>query len=158
MAPINLQIDPLFQNDIDAKQLSNLAQDALQYCQRPNAEMTLVIAADETVQSLNRQYRGVDAPTDVLSFAETDSAAGFDLPEQAPPYLGDVIIAAPTAARQAQTMGHALFEEIQLLTIHGILHLLGYDHRSPAEKDPMWRKQAEILRRHNLSHVQPTEE
>ncbi len=158
MAPINLQIAPLFQNDIDAGQLSNLAQNTLQHCQRSNAEVTLVITTDEAIQSLNRQYRGVDAPTDVLSFAEADSADGFELPGQPSPYLGDVIIAAPTAARQAQTMGHTLFEEIQLLSVHGILHLLGYDHLTPAEEETMWRKQAEILRLNNLSHVQPTEE
>jgi len=157
MASINLQIDPRFQDDIDTEQLSNLAQNTLQHCRRPDAEISIVITTDEAVQSLNRQYRGVDAPTDVLSFAEADAAGGFELPEQPAPWLGDIIIAAPTAARQARTMGHTLFEEIQLLSVHGILHLLGYDHLTPAEKETMWRKQAEILRLNNLSRVQPTE-
>ncbi|HEY85912.1 MAG TPA: rRNA maturation RNase YbeY [Chloroflexi bacterium] len=154
---ITLQIDPPFQQNIDAKRLQELAQDALEHCQRPDAEMTIVITTDEAIQALNRQYRGVDAPTDVLSFAEASPADDFALPEQPSPWLGDVIISAPGAARQAQTMGHTLFEEIQLLSVHGILHLLGYEHLTPAEKEIMWRKQAEILRLNNLSHVQPTE-
>ncbi len=158
MATITLQINPLFQSDINAKRLQKLAQSALTHCQRPDAKISIVVTTDEAIQALNCQYRGVDAPTDVLSFAEADSTGNFTLPEQASPWLGDVIIAAPTAARQAQTMGHTLFEEIQLLSVHGILHLLGYNHLTPAKKETMWRKQAEILRLNNLSHVQPTEE
>ncbi|RME82331.1 MAG: rRNA maturation RNase YbeY, partial [Caldilineae bacterium] len=72
--------------------------------------------------------------------------------------LGDIVIAAPTAARQAHAAGHTPAEEICLLAVHGILHLLGYDHDTPARKEAMWQKQAQILAANGLAHVKPTEE
>jgi len=158
MSIINTQIDLPYQADIDVERLTSLAKSALEYCRIDDGEVTVVISSDDVLRSLNRQYRGVDAPTDVLSFEEASPADEFVLPGQESPYLGDVIISAPTAIKQAQAMGHAPFEEILLLTVHGILHLLGFDHLTPAEKVTMWQKQEEILRLNNLSHVQPTEE
>jgi probable rRNA maturation factor len=92
---------------------------------------------DPEIHALNRQYRGKNKPTDVLSFPLAD--------EWQPFLLGDVVISVETAARQAQRRGHALGEEIQTLLIHGILHLLGYDHEvSRSEAIRMHRKEREV--------------
>ena len=92
---------------------------------------------DREIHALNRQYRGKDKPTDVLSFPLADTLQ--------PALLGDVIISLETAARQAQRRGHSLREELQTLLIHGILHLLGYDHEiSRSEAMRMHRKEREV--------------
>lgn len=95
---------------------------------------------DAQLNELNRQFRGVDAPTDVLSFED-----GEIDPDSGRPYLGDVIISVSRAEAQAAAGGHALVDELQLLTIHGVLHLLGYDHADDAEKVQMWEFQTRIL-------------
>jgi len=92
---------------------------------------------DPEIHVLNRQYRGKDKPTDVLSFPLADTLQ--------PSVLGDVVISVETAARQAQRRGHSLQEELQILLIHGILHLLGYDHEvSRREAVRMHRKEREV--------------
>jgi len=92
---------------------------------------------DREIHALNRQYRHKDKPTDVLSFPLAD--------EVQPSLLGDVVISLETAARQARRRRHSLREEIQILLIHGILHLLGYDHEvSRSEAIRMHRKEREI--------------
>ena len=92
--------------------------------------MTVAIVTDARVRALNRQYRAKDQPTDVLSFPATDlprrSAKGAKAGERG--YLGDVVIAAGVAARQARAAGHVLGTELRVLALHGLLHLLGYDH------------------------------
>jgi probable rRNA maturation factor len=100
----------------------------------------VVITGETEIRQLNRQYRGLDVPTDVLSFQ-----AGYLDPEDGSTYLGDVIISAPQAQAQAETRGHALSDEIQLLVVHGALHLLGHDHTDPDEKARMWAAQVAIL-------------
>lgn len=93
---------------------------------------------DPTIHTLNRQYRGKDKPTDVLSFPLADDLH--------PELLGDVVISLDTATRQAQRRGHSLREEVQILLIHGILHLLGYDHEvSRSEAIRMHRKEREVM-------------
>ena len=92
---------------------------------------------DQEIHTLNRQYRHKDKPTDVLSFPLAD--------EVQPSLLGDVVISIETAARQARRRRHSLREEVQILLIHGILHLLGYDHEvSRGEAIRMHRKEREI--------------
>ncbi len=156
MFDITVEIEPAFQTLITADRLTAIAADVLAETGVSAGALSLVVTTDDAVRALNRDYRGVDAPTDVLSFAARDGDDGFILPD-APPYLGDIIISAPTAMRQAAAMGHAATDEILLLTVHGCLHLLGYDHHTPAEKRRMWRVQEEILRRNHLAHVKPTE-
>ena len=104
--------------------------------------LSIVVTDDETVRRLNRQYRQVDAPTDALSFPTggADSPGGNE-----PPYLGDVILALPTIQRQAAREGHAVIDELLLAVVHGTLHLLGYDHDTPAGQTAMWAVQAEAL-------------
>jgi probable rRNA maturation factor len=120
----------------------------LQHGGAPDAEVTLVIANDDLLHQLNRDYRGIDAPTDVLSFGAQDETGGEDVFVTAPEalnYLGDVIISFPTAERQAAAVGHSVADELSLLTVHGVLHLLGYDHASPEEEADMWARQAQVL-------------
>jgi probable rRNA maturation factor len=106
--------------------------------------LSLSIEDDEAVQALNRQHRHTDAPTDVLSFPFED-----DLPEEMAamrgPYWGDLVIAYPYVAAQAARLGHDLGDSLALLAVHGTLHLLGYDHDSPASRAEMWEAQAEAL-------------
>ncbi len=126
------------------------------------AEMTLVITDDAEVQELNRNYRDVDATTDVLAFAFEEGAGegqdAFVLPTQSRRYLGDVIISLPQARRQAEAGGHALASELCLLTVHGTLHLLGYDHAELEEKSRMWALQREVLERLGCAEAAPQEE
>ena len=113
-----------------------------------DADITIVLTDDAQLHELNREYLGVDAPTDVLSFpaSETD-------PETGAQYLGDIVISIPHAMLQAQAGGHPLEAEVQLLVVHGTLHLLGHDHAEVEEKARMWQAQAEVMSRLGLSYV-----
>lgn len=108
---------------------------------RGRAELAVVVTGDAAVRALNRRFRGVDATTDVLSFPADAPAA----PELAD-YLGDIIVSYPQAARQARAGGHATLAELQLLVVHGTLHLLGYDHATAAGRRRMWAAQKRVLR------------
>lgn len=107
--------------------------------------LTCVLTDDAQIQILNHQYRDIDAPTDVLAFSANEGPV-FILPDDQPPYLGDVIISTPTAQRQASEVGHSLERELALLVVHGCLHLLGYDHANEDERSRMWDVQDLILR------------
>lgn len=104
-------------------------------------DLTILLAEDARLRELNRDYLGVDAPTDVLAFpaAETD-------PDTGAAYLGDLLISIPRAQAQAQAADHPLGAELQLLVVHGVLHLLGHDHAEPADKARMWAAQADVLK------------
>jgi probable rRNA maturation factor len=113
-----------------------------------DADMTIVLTDDAQLHELNREFLGMDAPTDVLSFPASESD-----PETGTPYLGDILISIPRAAQQAQAAGHTVEAEVQLLVVHGTLHLMGYDHAEAEEKAPMWSAQAEVLSRLGLSYI-----
>ncbi len=143
---------------IDAKQLRAAAELTLSHQQAPTgAALTLVITGDEQIHALNKQYRDVDAPTDVLAFAALEAveqARLVNAPDE-PLYLGDVVISYPRAEAQAQAGGHPPHAELQLLVIHGVLHLLGHDHATSSQKRAMWKAQAEILRLAGISIAAP---
>lgn len=121
--------------------LGKLAQKILAGAGARHAELSLVLVGDRRMRRLNRHYRGISRPTDVLAFPMQEG------PGPACSLLGDVVIALPTAARQAAFAGHSLDQEVVLLLIHGVLHLVGYDHeRSPHEARRMRRKEQAILR------------
>jgi len=103
-----------------------------------SADLTIVLADDAQLHQLNQQFLGIDAPTDVLSFP-----AGEVDPDTDRPYLGDVIISVERA--QTQAGEHPLEDELRLLVVHGVLHLLGHDHAEQVEKETMWRLQKEVL-------------
>ncbi len=142
---INFQIaDDLPAVEINRYQerLQSAAEEALKFASAsPSCELSLVITGDEHIRQLNKQYLGIDAPTDVLSFPADEVD-----PESGNPYLGDVLIAFRFAQAQAVAAGHAVGDELQLLAVHGILHLLGYDHRQDADRIRMWAAQTDILK------------
>jgi len=114
----------------------------------PPYEVSIVFTDSEAMRQLNRDYRGVDEPTDVLAFCmlpqkEVDDS--FALPPDGVTRLGEVIISYPQAAEQAKEQGHSPERELALLIIHGILHLLGYDHEEPEEEAKMRTREKELL-------------
>ena len=113
-----------------------------------DADITIVLTDDQQLHELNRDFLGVDAPTDVLSFPASEED-----PETGASYLGDILISIPRAAQQAQAAGHTLEAEVQLLVVHGVLHLLGHDHAEAEEKTLMWNEQAKVLERLGLGYV-----
>jgi len=113
--------------------------------------VSLTIVTDEEIHLLNKNYRDVDRPTDVLSFAldEGEEPKEIDGPDEH--LLGDVIISAETAKQQGDEYGHGLEREIIYLAVHGLLHLLGYDHMTEEDKTEMRREEEKILRVIKLS-------
>jgi probable rRNA maturation factor len=117
------------------------AETTLVYEDAPPGSLSVVLADADSLRQLNERFRGIDSATDVLAFPDgtvEDQTQGI--------YFGDVVIAVSVAEEQAESAGHALDSELALLTVHGVLHLLGYDHDSQAEKQDMWARQAAILR------------
>jgi probable rRNA maturation factor len=119
------------------------------------AEMSLVLADDALVQTLNRDYRDKDKPTNVLSFAllddleDTDDVLARD--EGMPILIGDVILAFETVQREAREQGKSIEDHLTHLVIHGVLHLLGYDHQSDPDADRMERLETSILARMGIA-------
>jgi rRNA maturation RNase YbeY len=104
--------------------LEPFVSEVLGLCGRPHVELCISFVDDEKIRRLNREYRGIDEPTDVLSFPiESDTPEGVH-------YLGDVAVSLPTAVRQAEERGHSLREELLILVAHGIIHLCGHDHET----------------------------
>jgi probable rRNA maturation factor len=141
---IHVQVHDSFSGQVNEAALRRAARSALVTAQATApAALTVVITDTQTVQTLNAQHRGKYAPTDVLSYpAEQDPTT---LEPDEPPYLGDVLIALPVAEQQARDAGHSRQDELNLLTVHGVLHLLGYDHETPDDQAQMWAAQSAAL-------------
>ena len=123
--------------EVSRAELRQWIKTVLRHLDQTRVELSLALVTDREIHKLNRQYRGKDKPTDVLSFPLADKLQ--------PSLLGDVVISGETAARQAQRRRHSLREELRILLIHGILHLLGYDHEvSRREASRMQRKEREV--------------
>lgn len=137
---IFLEIAPEHAPSFAPEILERAARTALAQQAAPEADLTVVLTGDAELQALNRDFLGLDRPTDVLSFP-----AGEADPESGRQYLGDIVISLPRAVEQAGRGGHPLESEAQLLVVHGVLHLLGQDHAGPQEKQRMWSDQADIL-------------
>jgi probable rRNA maturation factor len=145
MAKIHLRAGA-YRQQIDVRRLRQAAVQTLAHEHiEGDAELTIAITDDDEIHALNRKHRGVDAPTDVLSFAETATGASFIAAPGEPTYLGDVVISFPRAEAQARIGGHPVAGELTLLVVHGVLHLLGHDHARAREKRRMWTAQEEIL-------------
>jgi probable rRNA maturation factor len=147
---INLELNFPFPKDV----VERAAQAALEHeTESLDSDLSIVLTDDARLQQLNRDYLGIDAPTDVLSFpaSETD-------PETGARYIGDILISMSRARSQAEAAGHPLESEVQLLVVHGVLHLLGHDHGKPQEKTRMWKAQAEVLESLGLGNIQIREE
>ena len=158
------------------KLLHEVIEAAAKYLKLPEGiELDLSIVSNEEIQALNRDYRGLDKPTDVLSFALTEVSSEYDVDfahldltdeaeetedleetefqdeEAIPQHLGDVIISYPRAQEQAQDYGHSLDRELAFLAVHGFLHLNGYDHQTEEEAQEMFRIQEEVLTTYGLT-------
>ena len=146
---ITFEVLETYQSKVDTQVLEKAIMGVFEQQFAPSeTDMTFVISDDEQLRSLNYQYRDIDAPTDVLSFP-----ADFNDPENNRPYLGDVVVSLPRAEFQAEEGGHSLMAELQLLAVHGVLHLLGYDHLEDEEKAQMWAAQREILYQLGLENI-----
>lgn len=138
---IFVEVEDDFRELIPDRSLQIAAQTALQLAQLDELpSLSIKITADQDIQALNAAYRGIDKATDVLSFE-----ADYYDPDLESRYLGDVVISYPQASAQAKKRGHPVEAELQLLVIHGVLHLLGYDHGTAEEKGIMWSLQAQAL-------------
>ena len=140
--------------DFPAVLIEHAAHLALKH-QKESLEVNLsvVLTDSRRLRKLNRDYLGIDAPTDVLSFPASESD-----PETGARYIGDILISVPYAAKGARKAGHPLEAELQLLVVHGVLHLLGHDHAKPREKARMWKAQREILTQLGLGEIQIRED
>lgn len=146
-----IRVDKGFQVRIDKRWLRRLVKESLgAHGVDTEVELSLLITDDATVRDLNKKYRGKDKTTDVLSFAlEADkrggAAAGFVMPPGEMVHLGEVIVSYPQAAEQAAERKRALEDELALLVVHGVLHLLGYDHDRPAREREMRSLEQRVL-------------
>jgi probable rRNA maturation factor len=147
---INISIDKGFDGCPPRRWLENVIRQVLE-AQGAGAEVEigLLIATGERVKELNRDYLGEDAPTDVLAFSAMEEKEADQSPFIHPPdgllHLGEVIIAYPQAVLQAAEHGHRLKKELAVLLIHGVLHLLGYNHDQPDSARRMRAREAELL-------------
>ena len=123
--------------------LERVAGAAMAHLEVDDRELSVLLTNDAGIHPLNRDWRGKDRPTDVLSFSQMDSV---DVPG-APRLLGDVVISVETARRQAEERGHELARELTVLLVHGIVHLAGYDHEQDDEAEVMEAIEREILAR-----------
>ena len=146
---IEVEVDAPFRADIDVENLRATAVATLRHAGLEDGALTVVITDDESVRTFNRQYRDIDAPTDVLSFSAQEGEELNDLPpellEEMGNYLGDLIIAYPYTVAQAGRYGHSVAAELRLLIVHGTLHLLGHDHDIPERQQAMWDAQRQVL-------------
>ena len=151
---INVLIDEGLEGDLEVSWLQNVAEQVLLAQEAGfDIELSLVITSQERVRQLNRDYLGRDRPTDVLAFSMLpELSAGGEAeapPFVAPPdgvlHLGEVIISYPQAVIQAEEQHHPVKKEIAILIIHGVLHLLGYDHEEPEPERQMRARESEIL-------------
>ncbi|MDH7577303.1 MAG: rRNA maturation RNase YbeY [Bacillota bacterium] len=115
----------------------------------PEAEVSMVLVDDARMAGLNRKYRGIEGTTDVLAFPMLEEGSGkFTVPDPAEEILlGDIVISVPRALEQAAACGNSLAQEVVFLAVHGMLHLLGYDHGTPGEAARMRGKEKRVLDR-----------
>ena len=132
-----LKVDIIWENTQSDAKIKRAALKAARFaakCEKRSGGVSLLFTDDENIHKLNREFRQVDKPTDVLSF-----------PSDEPGFLGDIAISVPCALRQAEEYGHSVEREIAFLTVHAMLHLFGYDHIEPKDEEIMRGRQRDIL-------------
>jgi len=145
---LNVEVDDEVSEAVDAAEQAALVamlervliEDGIE----DGASLALVLSDDTLLQELNLRHREVDAPTDVLSFPAAEGEA-FPTAEGEPLYLGDIVVSVESVARQAAEVGLATGEELAHVILHGLLHLLGYDHEEPDEEAVMKAREEAIL-------------
>ena len=126
----------------EVEELNGLLDYSLNYLKLNNVVFNIIIVDNDTIHSINKEYRGVDRPTDVISFALEDDTSFIKTDVR---ILGDIYISIDKAREQAESYNHSLKREISFLTVHGLLHLLGYDHMNDEEEKEMFELQELIL-------------
>ena len=150
---VDVRVFPPFGKRVSKAWLRRIVEHSLEACDvTPPPAINVVIADDETVRHLNREYLSLDKTTDVLAFplsaAQGDKSlpqGTFLLPPEEETPIGEIVISYPQAVRQAREGKRPLKAEMALLVVHGVLHLLGYDHADLEQEGLMWAKQEEIL-------------
>ena len=138
--------------DFDVRRLSRLARFVMDQMRvHPQAELCIKAVDEETIAELNEQWMEKEGPTDVLAFPMDELRPGLVDEEPEEGVLGDIMLCPQIAEQQGVTAGHGTLAEIELLTTHGILHLLGYDHAEPEEHAVMFGLQGELLEKWRAS-------
>ena len=133
-------------DEVDVRDLSTLSRFVMDRMRvHPQAELCIKLVDEDTIATLNEQWMEKTGPTDVLAFPMDELRPGLVNEEPEEGVLGDLVLCPAVAARQAAEAGHATTDEVDLLTVHGILHLLGYDHAEPEEHQEMFGLQARLL-------------
>lgn len=154
---MTLLIDIKDNTDELSEEYFTLTENLLQFAAKQEkiseeAEVSVTFVTNEEIQQINKEYRGIDRPTDVISFAleeqgeEEIEIKGIDMPR----ILGDIIISVEKVKEQAEEYGHSFERELGFLLVHGFLHLLGYDHMNEADEKRMFSRQEEILAGYGL--------
>jgi len=143
--------------DLDLDHLAGLARFVLDRMRvHPQAELCIKAVDEATIARLNEQWMEKEGPTDVLAFPMDELRPGLVDEEPEEGVLGDLMLAPSVAERQGEATGHGLVPELELLTTHGILHLLGYDHAEPEEHRAMFTLQAELLQAYGSKATPPS--
>lgn len=143
---IDIQVAPACRRFLKVRWLRQIVSAVLTAEEvRPGAKLSLVLTGDDMVRDLNQKYRGKDKTTDVLAFPLVEKSATFVSPPGAVVHLGEVVISYPQASRQAEEAGHTLEKEMALLIVHGVLHVLGYDHQRSYQRQRMIAREQAIL-------------
>ena len=156
-----LSIDFIDETNFVVEKETELIEQLLQFAAKEEqiseeCELSVTFVNDEAIREINKQYRGKDRATDVISFALEEMGEdeieiiGADMPR----VLGDIIISVDTAKAQAEEYGHSTNRELGFLALHGFLHLLGYDHMTEEDEKIMFSKQRDILEKYGLSREQ----
>ncbi len=132
----------------DYEYLKEVVKETLEHENATDAILSIIFVDEKEIQQINREYRNKDRITDVISFALEDNASF--LPEEVR-VLGDIYICIPRMKEQANAYGHSEKRELSFLTVHGLLHLLGYDHEQKEEEEVMFKLQDEILDKLNIT-------
>lgn len=154
---LELEIEDEGAGGLEAAWLRRVVSDALAgRVAEPAVAVGLTVTGDEGIRQINREYRNLDTPTDVLSFPMLEfdvpqrPRPGFPLPPDEPLALGDIVVSYPRAVEQAASYGHSVDREIAFLLVHGVMHLLGYDHEAAADQEAMRREEEIVLGRLGL--------
>lgn len=137
-----INVENLTRVEVDLNLIKKVALKTLQYENANNAEASIIITDNQEIRKINKEYRNIDKETDVISFALEDDETFINIPVR---ILGDIYISIDKAKLQAEEYGHSLKRELAFLTVHGMLHLLGFDHMNKEDEKVMFKKQDEIL-------------
>ena len=144
----NFEIFNETNEEVDLKEEKNIIDFALKHENLTNVTFNVIFVDSDKIKELNKTYRNIDRETDVISFALEDGEANINF--EFGRLLGDIYICVPKMKAQAKEYGHSIAREMGFLTIHGLLHLLGYDHMTKEEEKIMFAKQEEILNAYGL--------